>query len=531
MVGCGAPPLRRRSIRFDGHLLGAVAKQLGAAIERVRLRIEANEAETLRRTDELKSALLNAVSHDLRTPLASILASAGSLRQHDIEWTEAEEAEFADAIVEEAERLNGIVGNLLDLSRIEGGSLRPDKDWHDLASLIGDVVRRVRTRYPEHFFAVDLPSDLPPLLIDWVEIDQVFSNLIENAAKYSPAGTKVWIAARSDGPCVRVQIADRGPGIPASAMTYLFTPFYRVQAMSGQCRPKGIGLGLAVARGLVEAHGGKIAVRNRDDGGAIFSFTLPLAQGPACPPEEVFEAGGQAGDAGGRMSGGRPASGARILVVDDEPAILRVVRMNLTRHDFRVTTAATGQAALDQYDAQHPDLILLDLGLPDLDGFAIIRRIRERAATPIIVLSARGAERDKVQALDLGADDYLTKPFGVDELLARVRVALRHTVRAATTTATFRTDDLEVDLEARRVTVGGEGIHLTPTEYELLKAFITHPNKVLTTRMLLSWVWGDQYGAGDHYLHVYVARLRKKLASDPQGPRYLVTEPGLAIGS
>ncbi len=284
----------------DAHLLGAVAKQLGAAIERVRLRIEANEAETLRRTDELKSALLNAVSHDLRTPLASILASAGSLRQHDIEWTDAEEAEFADAIVEEAERLNGIVGNLLDLSRIEGGSLRPDKDWHDLASLIGDVVRRVRTRYPEHFFAVDLPSDLPPLLIDWVEIDQVFSNLIENAAKYSPTGTKVWIAARHDGSCVRVQIADRGPGIPASALTYLFTPFYRVQALSGQCRPKGIGLGLAVARGLVEAHGGKIAVRNRDDGGAIFSFTLPLAEGPACPPEEIFE---QAPDLAGRGVG------------------------------------------------------------------------------------------------------------------------------------------------------------------------------------------------------------------------------------
>jgi len=273
----------------DAHLLTAVAQQLGAGIERVRLRTEANEAETLRRTDELKSALLNAVSHDLRTPLASILASAGSLRQRDIDWTEAEKDGFAAAIVEEAERLNGIVGNLLDLSRIEGGSLRPDKDWHDLASLIGDVVRRVRVRYPQHFFAIDLPSDLPPLLIDWVEIDQVLSNLIENAAKYSPTGTKVWIAARRDGSCVRVQIADRGPGIPASAMTYLFTPFYRVQALSGQCRPKGIGLGLAVARGLAEAHGGKIAVRNRDDGGAIFSFTLPLAEGPACPPEEIFE--------------------------------------------------------------------------------------------------------------------------------------------------------------------------------------------------------------------------------------------------
>ena len=284
----------------DDELLRAVATQLGAMVDRIRLRREANEAETLRRTDELKSALLNAVSHDLRTPLASILASAGSLRQHDIDWTAEEQDDFAGAIVEEAERLNGIVGNLLDLSRIEGGSLHPDKAWHDLASLIADTVRRVRARYPHHFFAVDIPDELPPLLIDWVEIDQVLSNLIENAAKYSPVGTKVWILARHDGPCVRVQIADRGPGLPATALAHLFTPFYRVQEI-GVPRPPGIGLGLAVARGLIEAHGGKIAVWNREDGGAIFSFTLPTTDGPPGPPEtELDVAATLAGPAGAR---------------------------------------------------------------------------------------------------------------------------------------------------------------------------------------------------------------------------------------
>ena len=225
------------------------------------------------------------------------------------------------------------------------------------------------------------------------------------------------------------------------------------------------------------------------------------------------------------MSG--DGEGARVLVVDDEPAILRIVRANLTRHGYRVETATTGQEALDAYGFHHPDLILLDLGLPDLDGLEVIRQVRERAATPIVVLSARGAERDKVQALDLGADDYLTKPFGVEELLARVRVALRHAARTTGSDTVFRTGDLEVDLERRRVAVGGREVHLTPTEYELLKALIGHPNKVLTTAMLLRWVWGDQYGAGDHYLHVYVARLRKKLATSPGGPAYLVTEPGV----
>jgi len=151
-----------------------------------------------------------------------------------------------------------------------------------------------------------------------------------------------------------------------------------------------------------------------------------------------------------------------------------------------------------------------------------------RAATPIIVLSARGAERDKVSALDLGADDYLTKPFGVDELLARVRVALRHTARPARGgEAIFRTGDFEMDLEHRRVRVGCDEVSLTPTEYDLLKAFVTHPNKVLTHRMLLGQVWGPEYGGENHYLHVYVARLRNKLEHDPQNPRYLATEPGV----
>ncbi len=222
------------------------------------------------------------------------------------------------------------------------------------------------------------------------------------------------------------------------------------------------------------------------------------------------------------------ATGARVLVVDDEPAILRAVRINLERHGYQVATAETGEQALD-LAARHPvDLIVLDLGLPDLDGLEVVRQIRARTSTPIIILSVREAERDKVKALDVGADDYLTKPFGVEELLARIRVALRHAARPPQgTAAVFRTGDLEIDLELRRVTVGDREIHLTPTEYELLKAFATHPNKVLTDLMLLRQVWGPEYATEAHYLHVYVARLRKKLEADPQNPRYLVTEPGV----
>ncbi|MCL4545248.1 MAG: response regulator transcription factor [Chloroflexi bacterium] len=220
--------------------------------------------------------------------------------------------------------------------------------------------------------------------------------------------------------------------------------------------------------------------------------------------------------------------GAHILVVDDEPAIVRAVRTNLTRHGFQVGTAASGAEALTAFDTHHPDLILLDLGLPDTSGLIVIRHIRSRDNVPIIILSVRSEEHDKVAALDMGADDYLTKPFGIGELLARIRVALRHAARpAAGSAAVFRSGDLEVDLERRKVTVASEEIHLTPTEYQLLKVFISHPDKVLTDRMLLQQAWGPEYGSEAHYLHVYVARLRKKLEADPQQPRYLMTERGV----
>ncbi|HEX2988962.1 MAG TPA: response regulator transcription factor [Chloroflexota bacterium] len=221
-------------------------------------------------------------------------------------------------------------------------------------------------------------------------------------------------------------------------------------------------------------------------------------------------------------------AGPMILVVDDEQAILRSLRMNLTRHGFDVEVAETAREALDIYARRHPDLILLDLGLPDMDGMEVIREVRARDATPIVILSVRGAEADKIAALDLGADDYLTKPFGVGELLARLRVALRHALRSPTTNSTlFRTGELEVDLGQRMVTVRGNEVHLSPTEYQLLKAFISNPNKVLTDRMLLQQVWGPEYGSEGHYLHVYVGRLRKKLETDPQHPNYIVTEPGV----
>lgn len=243
--------------------------------ERDRLRERATEAEVLRQADELKTALLGAVSHDLRTPLASIIASAGSLRQPDVVWTDAEEESFLSDIEGEARRLARIVANLLDLSRMESGTLRPERGWYDLAALVDDVLGRLRTVTRDHPVHVSVSDDMPPVPLDYVEVDQVISNLIENAVRHTPGGTEIWIAVeRAEGDAV-VTVSDRGPGIPEAELPRLFDPFVRAAQRKGG--PGGVGLGLAIARGLVEAHGGRITAGNRADGGATFRFTLPLA--------------------------------------------------------------------------------------------------------------------------------------------------------------------------------------------------------------------------------------------------------------
>ena len=267
----------------DDRLLSAVALQVGIALERARLRREATEAEILRRTDELKTELLHAVSHNLRTPLAAIITAAGSLLQEDVPWTAQDRGQFARDIEQEALRLNRIVGNLLDLSRLEAGGLRPEKGWYDLGALIDDVLGRLRPATARHLVTKDVPDNLPPVPLDYVEIDQVLSNLVENGTKYTPPGSEIYVAARCVDGEARVEVADRGPGIPTSALARLFEPFHRGDGTA--VRPRGTGLGLAVAKGLVEAHGGRIWAENRTDGGARFVFTLPLSTDAPVEPQ------------------------------------------------------------------------------------------------------------------------------------------------------------------------------------------------------------------------------------------------------
>jgi two-component system KDP operon response regulator KdpE len=224
-----------------------------------------------------------------------------------------------------------------------------------------------------------------------------------------------------------------------------------------------------------------------------------------------------------------PAPGPLVILIEDEPEIRRFLRATLLRHGYLLVEAITAREGLQAAETRSPALVILDLGLPDMDGLEVIRRLREWTEVPILVLSARGREADKVAALDAGADDYVSKPFGVGELLARMRVSLRRAERTGRggNEQTFIADDLQVDFVHRRVLVRGQDVHLTPIEYRLLTTLARHAGKVLTRNQLLREVWGQAYTDQDHYLHVHMGHLRRKIEVNPAQPRYILTEPGV----
>ncbi len=215
----------------------------------------------------------------------------------------------------------------------------------------------------------------------------------------------------------------------------------------------------------------------------------------------------------------------KVLVIDDEPQITRVLRHSLSAHRYDVRTAADGVSGLETFRDWHPDLIITDLQMPEMDGIAFCREIRKASALPIIVLSVRGDERTKVEALDAGADDYVTKPFGIDELLARVRAALRRTRNEEHTSAPVVDGDFQIDISTRRVIVAGEAVHLTPKEFDLLSFLFRNRGRVVTHRAILAAVWGGDHTEQTEYLRVFIGQLRKKVEAVPSQPRYILTEP------
>ncbi|HUS14278.1 MAG TPA: ATP-binding protein [Chloroflexia bacterium] len=274
VLGVSTATLPGPHLPIEPAVLAPLADQVALALSRIELREAADRAAMLEQTDALKSALVHAVSHDLRTPLAAIKATVTSLLDPAMHWDAATERLFLEGVDEECDRLTRLVSNLLDMSRIEGGALHVQRDWYAISEVVDTVRQRLAGRLAGHPLDLDLPADLPLVPIDFIKIDQVVSNLLENAIKYTPPGTPIHIGARASGGWLRVTVADDGPGLAAEHLDRLFDKFYRV---AGAGAPAGSGLGLAIAQGMVRAHGGTMSVQSTPGQGLCVAFTLPLA--------------------------------------------------------------------------------------------------------------------------------------------------------------------------------------------------------------------------------------------------------------
>lgn len=262
-------------------LLQTFASQAALALERARLAQAESRAKVLEESDRLKSALLSSVSHELRTPLSTIKAAASSLRGNEVSWDSSARVELIAAIDDESDHLNMLVGNLLDMSRIESGALKPKREWNILSEIVGSVVARMKYSAEEHKVEIEIPESLPFVPVDYVQMEQVFTNLISNSVKYAPANSLIRIRANIEGECLRVQVSNQGPQIPPEHLERIFDKFYRIHEAD---RVTGTGLGLSICKGIIEAHGGKIWAENLNDGLA-FNFTLPLTWEGSPPPQ------------------------------------------------------------------------------------------------------------------------------------------------------------------------------------------------------------------------------------------------------
>ncbi len=479
--------------RLRERVLPSLQALLGAALDRDELQSEVVETRALRYSDSLKTALLRSVSHDLRTPLTAIVAASAALDSPSIDPSERQE--ILAGIGQQARRLSRLVDQLLDLSRLEAGTAEPRRDWCSIEELVRDALDQLGDG-DAGLFALSVRPGVPLVKVDAAQLERALVNLLENAKRYS-RGHEIKVRAGAIGERVVIRIVDRGPGIPHSQLSHIFEPFYRL-ADDGE--HPGSGLGLAIARGFVEANDGRLTAESLPGQGTTFVIELPV-------------------------NGAVSTSSGRVLVCDDELQIVRALKVILRDAGFEVVATATATEALDAAAVRAPDAAIIDLVLPDGDGVEVCSQLRSWSEMPILVLSAVGEEAEKVRALEAGADDYVTKPFGPRELVARLKAVMRR-AGAGDEEPTIEVEGLSIDLAARTVRVGGEEVHLTPLEYDLLRTLARNRGRLMTHRALLQEVWGPGYADDTPVLRTHIANLRRKV--EPEGTRrYILTDPGI----
>ncbi|MEK9658516.1 MAG: response regulator [Chloroflexota bacterium] len=473
--------------------------------------------------EQLRNEFLAMVSHELKTPLTAIKGSAAMALGSKRLLSTDESHELFGIIDDQSDRLRDLVDNLLDVSRIEAGTLSIAPEPMHLEPVVEEAVAALERMAGHREVVVELVDDLPAVQADPQRVQQVLVNLLTNAAKFSPETAPITLRAEQTGSAVQVCVADGGRGFSPQEAGLLFRKFSQLPTQPGG-RRQGSGLGLAICKGIVEAHGGRIRAESEGAGkGCSFLFTLPIAaEQPARPaPAEVTQRAAHMG----RIS--RPGERTRVLVVDDEAQVLRFVQRALDEAGYRPFSARDGSEAVRMVESEEPDLVLMDVNLPGQDGMEVLRRIREFSGVPVIFLTAVNDAEQAARALRSGADDWVTKPFVPDELLARIEAALRRRVLADRTEvrATYRNGALEIDFADRRVAVDAELVPLSATEYKLLFELASNAGRVLTHDQILHNVWGPEYSGASELVRSFIRNLRRKLGDDARNPRYILTEP------
>lgn len=478
----------------------------------------------LREQTAWKLELLSILSHDIRTPLATLKGHATALLANYRRWSDEMIIEFLETIDRGVDNLVHQVDRNLALTRVESGRLGLRPEAVNVDTVIQQSLERSGGVLRELPVEIDLPDNLPQIRVDPARTEEVLMNLLENAVRFNTSGEPLQIRARKDASMVWISVIDRGPGIEPEKHKLIFDKYMRSQDEGG-----GTGLGLFISRKIVEAHGGRIWVESPPRGsekGAEFIFSVPIMPEPVTvekarekrvinTPAELKE---------------KRAAGERVLIVEDEADIQALLRTILLEDGYEVEVASDGRTAIEILQAAPVDLVLLDWLLPGMDGVTVCRNIRRWSNVPLIVVTSKTSQQDLIAALDAGADDYVTKPFRGEELLARMRALLRRGDRwekREEQQEQYRVDGLLISYESRTVWLNGEQLDLTPTEYDLLVYLVRNRRQVLTYEQLIEALWGREGEGTRHSLFVHISRLRNKIEHNPKEPRFIQTRWGV----
>ena len=466
--------------------------------------------------ERLRTEFISMVSHELRAPLTSIKGSAATLMEESPELDPAETREFYRIIMEQTDHMRRLIGDLLDAGRIDTGTLSVAPEASELSALVDQARSTFHSGGSKHSLMIDLPHDLPPVMADRARIVQVLNNLLINAARHAPESSPILVSAVHDGQHVEVSVRDEGSGVAPELLPHLFQKHIELDDRDRASNTAGTRLGLAICKGLVEAHGGRIWAESAGIGqGTRIVFTIPAAR-------ESLSADRRLGRRESRSKGDR-FEPTRILVVDDDPQMLRYVRDALTESGYDPVVTGDHLELSSIIRAENPDLVLLDLLLPGTDGIELMSSVPELSDIPVIFISAYGRDETIAKALELGADDYLVKPFSPTELVARIRTSLRR--RADT--QLFQHGDLAINYDRRQVSVAGVQVDLTAKEFDLLRVLSVNAGRVVTFDVLIRQVWGE-YGYANHKLvRSLIKSLRRKIGDDARAPDYIYNVRGV----